>query len=434
MVGIGESYLALFVLAAGYSKVAAGLVTTIPFLLGALLSLISPFGVRVMGSYKRFIVLCAAVQSASFLPLIFMSATDRIWLPAVFAAAALYWGSGMCAAAAWNTWIGLLIPARIRSHYFGRRARLCHLATIAGLAAGGLTLEFAMEGGRTLPHWYAVLFGIAGLCRLISTFFLASQTETGPAPGDHREVAPVELVRRLRHGSDGRFMLYMMLMQVGVQTAQPFFAPFIREGLQFSYIHFLTLTAAGYVARAIFQPLWGAFANRRGALRLLWIGGLGLVPLSGLWLAGAYVPGAWIFWCLLLTQLVSGVLWAAYEQAVLLMMFDHIREEERTSLWSAFSVGNASAMVGGSLIGASLLGQTTEVNAYFGTFLLSVALRLATVVYLRRAHELLEPPQTIVTEAEAVRPGAGLIERPILSTMHPPAAHPPAAVPSDPQH
>ena len=41
MVGIGESYLALFVLAAGYSKVAAGLVTTVPFLLGALISLLS---------------------------------------------------------------------------------------------------------------------------------------------------------------------------------------------------------------------------------------------------------------------------------------------------------------------------------------------------------------------------------------------------------
>lgn len=224
----------------------------------------------------------------------------------------------------------------------------------------------------------------------------------------------------------------MMLMQVGVQTAQPFFAPFIREGLEFSYASFLTLTAAAYVARAVFQPLWGIFATRHGALRLLWIGGIGLVPLSGLWLASAHVPSAWVFWSLLLTQLVSGTLWAAYEQAVLLMMFDHIREEERTSLWSMFSVGNAGAMVGGSLIGASLLGRTSEVGAYFGAFLLSVALRLTTVLYLRRAHELLEPPQVIVTESEAVRPGPGLIERPILSAMHPSGGTAPSIQPHNP--
>src|SRR5690606_31772011 len=43
MVGAGESYLALFVLAAGLGEVASGLVSTVPFLLGAVLRLASPW-------------------------------------------------------------------------------------------------------------------------------------------------------------------------------------------------------------------------------------------------------------------------------------------------------------------------------------------------------------------------------------------------------
>ncbi len=424
MVGIGESYLALFVLSAGYTKVAAGLVTTVPFLLGAVLGLFSTPGVRLLRSHRRFIVASAAVQAASFIPLILMAATGRVWLPAVFIAAAIYWGGGMCAGAAWNTWIGMLIPRPIRSHYFGRRARWCHIATVLGLVAGSVTLELAATNGRAAPVWYAFLFSAAAICRAVSAMFLASQTETGPAPEEHRHVGPLELSGRLRHGRDGRFLLFMMFMQVGVQTAQPFFAPFIREGLSFSYFHYLALVAAGYIARAIMQPLWGAFAVRHGALKLLWIGGLGLVPLSGLWLLSAELPPSFVFWGVLATQLISGALWAAYEQAVLLMMFDHIREEERTSLWSAFSVGNAAAMVGGSFIGASLLGPSTDSRAYQAAFLISVAARLATLIYLRRAHELLEPPQPIVLESESIRPGAGALDRPILATMTPNSAAP----------
>ncbi len=416
MVGIGESYLALFVLAVGGSKVAAGLVTTVPYLFGAVLGLLSPIMVRALGSHRRFIVICASIQAASFIPLIFMAATHRVWMPGIFIAATFYWGSGMASASAWNTWIGLIIPPRIRSRYFGRRAPLCHLGTILGLASGGLILERFGDGqsGGT-PIWFALLFGVASLCRIGSTLYLASQTDTGPVPEDHRDVGPTELLGRLRHGRDGRFLVYMMFMQVGVQIAQPFLIPFIREGLHSSYVEYLILIGASFVAKAVFQPLWGAFCHKYGALKLLWIGGLGLVPLSGLWLVPIWAHIDGVFWYMLLTQLISGALWAAYEQAVLLMMFDAIREKERTSLWATFNVGNAAAMVGGSLLGAWLLGQSNDLNAYASAFGLSIAVRLATVVYLARAHDLLEPPQLIVREN--VHLGEGALEIPVLSTM-----------------
>ncbi len=418
MVGIGESYLALFVLASGGSKVAAGLVTTVPYLFGAVLGLCSPFAVRALGRHRRFIVLCAALQAASFVPLILMAVTNRVWMPAVFIAATVYWGSGMASASAWNTWIGIIIPARIRSRYFGRRAPLCHIGTIVGLASGGLILQHFGDGrgqqGGT-PIWFALLFGIASLCRVGSTLYLASQTDTGPIPEAHRDVGPSELLKRLRHGRDGRFLMYMMFMQVGVQIAQPYLVPFIRDGLKSSYVEYLTLIGASFVAKAMFQPLWGAFCHRYGALKLLWIGGIGLVPLSGLWLVPIWVHIDGIFWYMLLTQLISGALWAAYEQAVLLMMFDAIREEERTSLWATFNLGNAAAMVGGSLIGAWLLGESHDLSAYTGAFALSIAIRLSTVVYLARAHDLLEPPQTILREN--VHIGEGALEPPVLSTM-----------------
>ena len=75
MVGIGESYLPAFVLAMGLGQVAAGLITTIPLLVGSLLQLVSPWAVARLRSHRRWVVLCATCQAASFLPL----ALGGIW-------------------------------------------------------------------------------------------------------------------------------------------------------------------------------------------------------------------------------------------------------------------------------------------------------------------------------------------------------------------
>ena len=50
MVGGGESYLQAFVLAVGLNEVFAGLVATLPVMVGSLLQLVSPRAVRLLGS------------------------------------------------------------------------------------------------------------------------------------------------------------------------------------------------------------------------------------------------------------------------------------------------------------------------------------------------------------------------------------------------
>lgn len=408
MVGVGESYLALFALAAGLGEVVSGLVTTVPLLIGAVVQMIGPWGARRLGTHRRWIVACAAAQAASFVPLVWAAVAGAApaWL--VFGSASLYWGAGMACGASWSTWIGMLVPRRLRAPYFARRARVANAGVLLGLVAGGLTLEWGTSGARDLAI-FAVLFAAAGACRGGSAAFLASQTETGPVPEHHRTVGGVELLRRLRHGSDGRFILYLMLMTLGVQIAQPFFTPYMREQLDFNYAEVLTLVGASFVAKGIAQPLWGVYAQRRGAMHLMWIGGVGIVPLSALWL----VSDSFVF--LLVAQLAAGAMWSAYELASFLLLIEHLREDERTSLWATYNLLNSAAMVAGSLVGAQVLREFgTDRDAYAAIFALSLAARLATVLYLTRTHEVLRRPAPVVVGVDAVRPSAGSIDKPII--------------------
>ncbi len=232
MVGLGESYLALFALAAGLGEVVAGLITTVPLLAGALIQLIGPRGARWVGSHRRWIVLCASVQAASFIPLALMARTGRVegWL--LFAAATLYWGAAMACGASWTTWIGMIVPRRLRAKFFSRRSRIANLGVMAGLVGGGLLLHWMADGGAqggSVVAWFAVPFLAAGLCRAGSAACLWSQTETGPVPAHHRVVRGAELLARFRSGRDGRFILYLMFMTMGVHVAQPYFTPFMRS-------------------------------------------------------------------------------------------------------------------------------------------------------------------------------------------------------------
>src|SRR4029079_4176225 len=172
---------------------------------------------------------------------------------------------------------------RIRARYFAYKARLGHAMTLAGLMGGGLMLEAWTDHDRR--RWPCALLCLsAAAARAGCSYFLYRQSDTGPVPTTHRPVRPIELLRRFRAGRDGRYMVYMMLVQVAVQIGQPFFAPFMREQLAMNYHRVLALTAAAFVARAATQRLWGALAHRCGPGRLLWIGGLGIIPHAALWL------------------------------------------------------------------------------------------------------------------------------------------------------
>jgi len=184
MVGGGETYLAPFVLAAGLGEVQAGFIASLPPLAGAVLQLASPAAVRRLQSHRRWVVLCALVQAASFLPLIAAALVGTIPATAAFLVATIYWGAGMSTGPAWNTWIGTLVPRSLRASYFARRTRITQVGTVAGLLAGGGLLAAGKAGGWEMQA-YAALFLLSCACRFASAGFLASQSAaigTIPSP------------------------------------------------------------------------------------------------------------------------------------------------------------------------------------------------------------------------------------------------------------
>lgn len=411
MVGLGESYVPAFALAIGLGDVAAGLLATGPMLAGACLQLVTPFGVRVLGSYRRWVVWCARLQALSFIPLLVGALAGGVGIAWVVAATVAYWAFGMSAGPAWNAWVTSLVPEDMRETFFARRTRAAHAALLVGLVFGGLGLEFGRSHGVELAV-YGVLFAGALLSRLISAQYLASQSERPGLIEEHRSLGPTATWRRLRDGGSLRVLQYLLVMQVVTNIAAPYFTPYMLNRLALSYGEFMALVAASFLSRVAVLPWLGRLARDHSVRRLLWLGGLGIVPLPVLWL----VSDAFVY--LLAIQLLAGCAWAAIELATTLSFFEGIAEADRASVLSVFNLANALAMVGGALIGAALLSHfEASSHLYAWLFAASTAGRLLAASLLGRTPASTRGDAGIQLRTLAVRPSGVAIQRPIIASF-----------------
>ncbi len=412
MVGIGESYLAAFALAVGVGETGAGLLASVPPVAGAVLQLVSPVAVARLRSHRRWVVACAVVQALSFLPLVVGALVGRIPTALLFLLASLYWGSGMATGPAWNTWVATLVPGRLRARYFSRRTRITQIGVLVGLVGGGLALQWGRRFGQEL-HGFALLFLIAAACRAVSSALLASQSEPIPLPHRYRTVPASEAFARIgRRSHEGRLLLYLLSVQIAVHLSAPYFTPYMLKRLELDYGPYMVLIAMSFAAKIFTLPALGIVAQRFGARRLLWIGGLGIVPLSALWLVSDS------FAYLFVVQCIAGTFWGAWELATFLLVFEAIPDDERTSMLTSFNLANAIAMVLGSLAGGALLhGLDESHTGYMTIFALSALCRAVTVLLLLRIPAEVRVPLPIAVRTVAVRPSAGSFDRPILPSI-----------------
>jgi MFS family permease len=429
MVGVGESYVAAFVLAAGFGDIAAGLITTVPLVAGAVLQLVTPSAVRLLRSNRRWVVLCALLQATSFLPLIVGALLGRIHYGVILFAATAYWGFGMSTGPAWNTWVGTLVPPNLRARFFAHRTRWSNAALFVALASGGVVLDQVHFANGALTS-FALLFALAAGARLVSAAFLASQSEMRPLLDGQRSVSLKSFVSRLRNPTEGTLLAHLIAMQMAVYIASPYFAPYMLKKLELSYGLYTALIAASFAARILVLPALGRFAHMRGARRLLIWSACGVTPIPALWLLSS--DPIYLF----ALQIVSGVAWGGVELATLMLFFEHIDPIERTSVLTCFNLLNACALAFGSLIGAGLFyGLGEGASPYFVILLLSSCARMLTLPLLRGVPSRAISSIPLPLRTLAVRPSSGALQRPILSAVPDPeteagrAAEEPKVVP-----
>lgn len=435
MVGIGETYIVPFALAVGAGKTAGGLAATLPMLAGATLQLLSPMLVRRLGSHRLWVAAVVTLQAISLLmlPLAILLPTS-VCVAWIYFAATLYWFSGLSGGPAWNTWIETIIPKQLRTKFFACRSRTGQAFTLLGFATGGFALHWAKGNGYVLPAFCGILL-TASACRFYSALSLLKQSEPMRGRISDRRV-PLQQLFASTARNGGTLVWYLLAMQTAVQISGPYFNSYLLGDQGISYFDYMLMIGVGFLGKVLATPFWGRVAQQRGAKQLLWIGGMAIIPISSFWVISDWfsawqwttpitLPGTtenWVvtgeFLYLCGVQLISGITWAAYELAMLLMFFEAIPRQDRTSMLTFYNWGNSAAMVVGSFLGAAVLQWMNESHAAFLTlFGLSSVARLMTVGLLFWAPDLRLRGLPPVVEPLGAGPSRSLLDQPVLVTL-----------------
>jgi MFS family permease len=172
------------------------------------------------------------------------------------------------------------------------------------------------------------------------------------------------------------------------------------------------LIGLAFLGKVLALTAWGRFAKRFGARRLLWAGGFGIVPIAALWSLSDNLVylGA--------LQVVSGIVWAAYELAVFLLLFDGLPRSQRTSLLTLYNLGSAVAMVGGGLLGAAWLSWWGQGHTgYLMLFAGSSLARIGTLALLMRVPGGMWQPAALAIRTVAIRPPTASADQPVLPAL-----------------
>lgn len=408
MVGFGETYFPAFALVLGASPFQVGLLATLPILVGACFQILTPRLAGVTGC-KQWVVVSAVLQSLTFIP-IALSAGDRemsFWY--VLGWVCLYWVLALGINPPWNVWMGRMIPASVRSRYFGRRNVPIQIALFLSLIGGGMLLHYAEHSAQGVITGFVASFGLAALSRMVSTWFLTRQHEP---PATEVKLTPFSgVVRAMPKESYGRVIRLIVMMNACVHISAAYFTPFMLQELKLSYAQFTVLNAATLVTRVLASRYWGEIARSFGNRRALQVSAVMLVPLAGLWVFSRD------FTYLLALQLFAGFAWAGFELTTILSFFDTTDDRTRARVLSLFNLFNGFAIVIASLVGGLVLQHFGSVG-YMYIFLASSILRLVVVLSFNSGAGIRRPGehtfQNVFMRVISFRPGQGADLRPVV--------------------
>jgi len=329
----------------GFTDFHFGLLSAIPFIatFGQLVAaiLIEKTGLTkqqflVCGTIHRMLWLAvAAIPLASMLPFLFgaegpvrplLPGRWAVWTMLLILLVSSFMSALM--APAWLTWMGDLIPRRIRGRYFANRMRITRLVSMPVVIGLAILLDYLRVPGAPMTAtaqpallWaICVAFAVAAVCGTIDILMFRGMREVVRTTPDAPRRPAIDIhVERRGSGLSGslryaaayageavrqvlidplgdklfrRYVLFGATMTFGVAVGGPFFWRHMLETLGLNQVasDFLFMLV-GPIVTMFSAPLWGKLIDRWGRRPVLLIGvGFACFSILPYFFSSPYIP------------------------------------------------------------------------------------------------------------------------------------------------
>ncbi|MBW4491966.1 MAG: MFS transporter [Oscillatoria princeps RMCB-10] len=380
-----------FLLQLGATSVEIGLVCSIPMLA----NLLQPVGAIIAdktASRRRYNLLTFGLSRLLWLILVLLTVFDgtgannhlllQCTLGIILAAQVLLaLGSASCL-----SWMGALVPHRLRGRYFGLRNSASTLTNLLCVPLMGLAVS-AQAGGTTHSYgavlFLGVLAGLASLgCQLLITDVNPQMPASGGKIATESKPAGVSsgfpLQGIFKDTNFLTFLLYFGLWTFAVNLSAPFFNMYMLEELGLDVSSVSLYNSLSAAARLLVLLGVGKLADRLGNRPLLIGVCLAVAAIPALYLGAGTHPGCLWPW-LVLVYLISGGGWGVIELCNNNLQLE-IAPARSSSAY--FGIAAAAAGIAGAL-GTTVGGFLAQfAGGFTGLFIFSTVVRLAAIAPL----------------------------------------------------
>jgi MFS family permease len=372
-----------------------GLVVALPQM-AQLIQLPAAWSTAALGR-RRAAVLLVAISRQVMLPLAllpFLGASEATGQRILFAVACLSALLGVLGNNAWVSWMGELVPRRIRGRYFGKRTALCTVAGAAASAGAGLLLDWARPHGAT-GAMLAALQLCASAGGVVTTLLMLRQHDPSePADagkGDRTTVSIAGALRPFQDRAMRGLLFYVLAWNLAVGVAGSFFALYMLKNLHMGFT-LVALHGIGMATgRVLTAPLWGRIIDRLGARPVLVACGFGICTIPFIWL----FPTPTFLWPLVLDALVAGMLWGGHNLAMFVVPMTATPRRGRPFYVAAIAMTGGLAFTLATTCGGVLLETLPRQVTVLGhpicnlqlLFVVSGSLRFLAAFAALRIHE-----------------------------------------------
>ena len=387
MIEIVEYYMTPFALFLHASTRQIGLMVALPFLLGSIAQFFTVRVVRLAGSRMRLLLRGIALQIVLLLPIGLLS------LPSVphrveilIAAAVLYKLLGTLTGPSWGSMVSEYLPEQRRGNYFGWRSKWVGISGVTSMTLCGVFLSL-MKRFSGEAAGFVVLFGIAGLARMTSFYFMSRMVELPAHETAQSHFTFWMFLRRFRESNFVKFIFYVSSITFATQLASPYFSVYMLRDLHFNYVAYTAVQLASIVSGLFAFPVWGRHADKVGNARILKLTSF-IIPVF---------PILWTFWkspiYLICVETFSGIIWGGFNLCSANFIYDAVSPDKRVRCLSYFNLINGTAAFAGASLGGVLADKLPKFNGspLLTLFVMSGALRfLADFILSRHFREVRE--------------------------------------------
>jgi predicted MFS family arabinose efflux permease len=373
MVAMGETFLVAYSLSLGIHERNAAFVGTLPVVFGSILQILVFRRVRALVSARKWVVICAAVQSLVLFCLPVARILGDFTYSYLVIAGTVYWTAGFSAGPVWNGWVTSILPFDRQKSFFYRRNAISQLAILTGIVLAGIILKQLQVGYFGFP----AIFILAGFFRLGSSYCLAKQPDAVNYAFAKISSGGDRLRQLVRRPFVVHALLFSFFTNFAVFLSAPFFSPYMLKKLALGPTDYSILIASGFFARSVSGYILERLLQVKQNQAIFKIGVLGIILVPLLWTFSDRYS------YLIVLQILSGFFWGCHELGMTMMLIEKIENESRLRILTLTNLIASLGIFAGCMAGWVFAGSDTiPKETYHSLFAASSLFRLIPVVFL----------------------------------------------------